>query len=455
MLKLSQFASIVSLLSLGLIAPAHAQQVFPAITNQQGFSVNCLNSSNGTCTQYSQLISKATGHTFIPVGYNLNFGYYDRFTPQLDDIISHYYLNHELPNTGANTVRIWSGQWDNNPTQFIGNTAPIPGANSQTAGYAKLIKESLAAGLIPIVAPAETTNSLYDPFDPTGAGFAPITSSTGTWSVPSAPLPVLNYPSNGLIGLAKSVSTWIQPANVALFNANPDAIVNITNEWGQAPSTVNPYDPIYNDPVEQYWKQSYEYAINAMRQAGITSTLMIDANLATGIIQDGVEIENADPLHNVVFSAHAYSTYNDNADCNNTGLTGCSSSPANAYQYDLQNVISALAQAGVPVDFGEYSNNQFQPDYNYQNLVTLANQNGIGYQYWLYGNAPGDQAYLNSVMQSLALNPNYQVQPNELSAPPVSQPRTKVPFEFSPIQGLVLGLPSFLGLRYLKKKNKK
>jgi hypothetical protein len=415
MLKLSQFASIVSLLSLGLIAPAHAQQVFPAITNQQGFSVNCLNSSNGTCTQYSQLISNATGHTFIPVGYNLNFGYYDQQPDAQGLPVSYKYLTFDLPTTGANAVRLWSGQWAGNPTQAVGNVFPVAGDNSQTAGYAELIKQSLAGGLIPIVAPAETTNSLYDPFDPTGASYAPITTSTGTWSVPSAPSPALNYPSNGTTGLASSISTWIQPTNVALLNVNPDAIVNITNEWGQAFSTVNPYDPVYNNPVEQYWKQSYEYAINAMRQAGINSTLMIDANFATGIIQDGVAIENADPLHNVVFSAHAYSTYNDNADCNNTGLTGCNSSAANAYQYDLQSEIDALAQAGVPVDFGEFAGSNSQTQYNYQNLVTLANQNGLGWQNWLYGTSGVEQSYLNPIMQSLALNPNYQVQP--LSAP--------------------------------------
>ncbi len=488
MSKISQFIPVAALLSFGLISPVYGQQVFAPIVNQQGFSVNCLSvGAGGACTKYSQLISNATGRTFIPVGYNDNFGYYTQTAPDGLPAAYHYLTDgypagiSPMQYSGANTVRLWTGQWAGNPTQAVGTAFPAVGYDSQTAGYAQLIKVSLQDGLVPILAIAQTNSSEYWPSDPSDLTFPVIRSSTGAWSVPRATLNVVNGNKSGTIGLSQSVSQWITPQMLALLKANPNVIVNISNEWGQPMSTVNPLDTKYNTPIEQYWANCYKYAINVLRAAGMTNALMVDAtgggSYADGIIQDGVSIENSDPLHKVIFSAHAYSIYSDSKDCGISGFTNCSTVTPNPYQYDLATELNALANAGVPVDIGEFSNGYFNGNnYNYKNLVTLADQYGIGWQYWLYGN-PGDpfyeQPYLNGVMYTLDANPNYRIQPNALissvSTPSVpmfagastaypsgdSVSSTNVPFEFSPIQGFILGLPCFLGLRYLKKKNKR
>ncbi len=460
MSKFLKFAATASV-SICLSSSAYASQIFDPIKNQQGFSVNCVNTGvSGACTKYSQLISNATGNTFVPVGYNVNFGYYDK--NGADGLpASYHYLTDGYPNgsrpiqsTGANTVRLWTGQWAGNPTQSVGNAFPTPGYDSQTAGYARLIQASLQGGVVPILSIAETNSSMYNPSDPTGLSYPTITSSTGTWSVPNATPVVINGNYGGTIGLSTSVGKWITPQMLNLLNNNPDLIVNITNEWGQPMSTVNPNDVVYNKPAETYWANSYKYAINVLRAAGINNLFNIDATgggtYADGIIQDGVSIENSDPLRKVVFSAHAYGIYNDSKDCNLPGFTKCSTITPNEYQYDLATELNALADAGVPVTIGEFGNSYFNGNnFNYQNLVTQANQNKLGWGYWLYSN-PGDaiyeQPYLDGVLRKLSANPNYQLQP-------VSG--ANVPFEFSPIQGFILGLPSFLGLRYLKKKNKR
>lgn len=80
-------------------------------------------------------------------------------------------------------------------------------------------------------------------------------------------------------------------------------LLNIANEWGNH-STKAPY-----------WESSYARCVEIMRQAGYTTTLVIDApgwgqNLEP-IISNGQNLIDYDPLHNILFSIHMYGSWNN------------------------------------------------------------------------------------------------------------------------------------------------
>ena len=155
----------------------------------------------------------------------------------------------EIAKTNANSVRIvWKRVYNN-------------GTPSQPAQLDALISNCIKAKMIPIV-------EMHD--------------ATCDWSELNN---VVNY--------------WISPDIISIVKKYQHAmIVNIANEAG-------------NDAVtaEQY-KIGYENAITALRNAGIKTTLMIDAPdcgknlefivpLASGLILH-------DPYHNLLFSVHPY-----------------------------------------------------------------------------------------------------------------------------------------------------
>lgn len=82
-------------------------------------------------------------------------------------------------------------------------------------------------------------------------------------------------------------------------------IINIANEWG-GPS-VTALD----------WRNAYLPAILNLRNGGYKVPIMIDApgygQNETAILQYGQNLLEADPEKNIVFSAHAYSNWNNNS----------------------------------------------------------------------------------------------------------------------------------------------
>jgi hypothetical protein len=437
-------------------AALSASQTFPAITNQLGFHV-----------EGNKLISNASGQQFVPAGYNLPVGYYlnpASTNGQVTNIIplttgqtSLDPNNVPLGQTGANTVRLWA--LDHFPG---GGATP-----NQIVGLPTLVQLSLQQGLVPMLTEGLTTGK--NSFDPSNSGNYPVINNISPPPFPSC-LPIwdgscqsVSTAINGYTpdnptdwGLWQAIQSWTSPANVAMFQANPDLILNPANEWGLLANGFSNNNP--NPDIAKYWSDSYIYAINYLRSKGIDNTLVIDApssgSYYPAIVNFGKTIENADPKHNTVFSVHAYNGFND---CTTPNC-------APGWQVNLQDTVNQLAALDVPVIFGEvsvpnkYTTPPVETTYNYQNLVKSANANKMGWLFWMW-DTPSDNPYPdyspamydlsgNSTygLKTLATNQIYQLNPQAGQA---------VPFEFSPEQGFFLGLPTFLGLRYLKRKRNK
>lgn len=109
-------------------------------------------------------------------------------------------------------------------------------------------------------------------------------------------------------------------------------LVNFANEWGN------------HDVTSEYWRDSYEKAIDLLRKAGIKTTLVIDApgwgqNLQP-ILDFGKEVLEYDSEKNILFSVHMYGFWND----------------TNKIEQELQKVYDL----SLPLIVGEFG-------YNYKN----------------------------------------------------------------------------------------
>ncbi|MEI6379516.1 MAG: cellulase family glycosylhydrolase [Cyanobacteriota bacterium ELA615] len=450
-----RIASVVALaIGTSPKAALSAPQIFDPITNQQGFTV-----------QGNKLISNASVQQFVPVGYNLALGYY--LTPYaVNGQLTNFYplttgltqldpRNVPLGQTGSNTVRLWMLETFVPP----GGTPP-----NKDYGFSNIIQDTLNQGLVPI--PVEGNTTGHSDFDPSKSGNYPVVNG---YSAPTFPtcyydytntcqpissIPGYNPDKSTDWGLWQAIQSWSSTGpfagngNKQVLQANPDIILNIANEWGLPPVSLSANNS--NLVGEEYWSDSYIYSINYLRSQGITNTIMVDAQWGQyyqSIVDFGKAIENADPLHNTIFDVHAYDGYND-----------CTPQPSckPGWQASLQDAITALSNSGVPVTaWGEFSNKTYQTSYNYSTLVQLTNAKNMGWLYWVW-DTPGDSPYndLAPAMYDLVDNPTYGLK--TLATNPIYQldPQA-VPFEFSPEQGLFLGLPTFLGLRYLKRKRNK
>ena len=137
-------------------------------------------------------------------------------------------------------------------------------------------------------------------------------------------------------------------------------MINIANEWSDANKTT------------LQWRDDYKQPITTIRNAGLTTTLVIDnpnyGGNANGGLVYGWDLINHDPRHNLLFSVHAYSSFNN----------------AN----DIYNVINSYKNNNLGLLFGEFG-------YNYNNgnnnlgskvdaalLMQWSQQFGIGYVAW-------------------------------------------------------------------------
>jgi len=153
---------------------------------------------------------------------------------------------------------------------------------------------------------------------------------------------------------------------------NGSIIINIANE----PENGS------GDPA--LLKNAYSAAINKMRNQKYTCPLMLDsynwAKDANFVINFGNLLMQQDPLHNLIFSIHAYwpthGAYGDYSDAKITAdMTGLKNT-------DLPIVVGELAMADVQDQ--NYA-------INYTLIMKLCQQNGFGYLAWWWGfyNNPG------------------------------------------------------------------
>ncbi|HEY8463295.1 MAG TPA: cellulase family glycosylhydrolase [Bacillota bacterium] len=173
--------------------------------------------------------------------------------------------------------------------------------------------------------------------------------------------------SSKVTDLEQMVNYWIGCKSVL----TSDIWINIANKWNPDSGTA--------------WCNAYKSAITAMRNAGITNPLVIDApdwGQDTGCIKTyGRELLAHDPQQNIIFSIHMYSGWNS--------------------QHKIRSELTALKKLGLPLLIGEFGynanngNNSLNCKVDAADLIATCNELGIGYLAWSWcGNNP-DLAWLD------------------------------------------------------------
>jgi mannan endo-1,4-beta-mannosidase len=162
---------------------------------------------------------------------------------------------------------------------------------------------------------------------------------------------------------------WTQPSVMALVDAyHEDVIINVANEVLSVGYT--------DDPVaaQAAFVSTYTTIIANLRNAGITVPLLIDGpdcGTNLDVLADvGATLEAADPLGNLIFSAHGY-WY---AFANNDPV-------------QMQAKVDHALDMGIPFIFGELANQQddavlCQYDLDYTSLLDICTAAHIGWLAW-------------------------------------------------------------------------
>lgn len=172
--------------------------------------------------------------------------------------------------------------------------------------------------------------------------------------------------ASGTVG--KATRYWTSPEVMAVLKKYEGKIVlNIANEVGSPDDDLN--------TQTQALINAYRPAILAIRKAGLRSPLMIDAPFCG---QDGLLLARAanslllaDPLHNIIFSVHAYWSERN-------------------YIPRINRLVSAFGKKAFV--FGEFSSaldcSMNATASNYQNILSMSNTHKIGYLAWNWGGIP-------------------------------------------------------------------
>lgn len=268
--------------------------------------------NNPTITVKGKHIIAPCGDTIIPKG--VNYAVYGWGWNASENLFP------EIAKSGANTVRI---VW------YANNNAPI---YSNLALLDSALSRCIQNKMIPIL-------ELHDQ-----------TCSNNTAAI-------------------ITTCNWFTQANVKaiLLKHKKWLMINPVNEAG--------YVKWYNND-ENRFKTMYETIINNLRNAGLDMPLVLDASDCGQHISlwknIGASLQNTDPKHNLIFSAHTYwSAYAPTASA-------------------ITTLLNDAATWNIPILLGEISNRQ---DDNAGNctlnldIVTTmqaAHTNGIGYLAWIW-----------------------------------------------------------------------
>jgi mannan endo-1,4-beta-mannosidase len=181
-------------------------------------------------------------------------------------------------------------------------------------------------------------------------------------------------------------------------------VINIANEWGPNWFTNQGID---SKADVTNFINTYKTTISALRAKGINVPLMIDAdqygsnegifiNKSYGQpVSNGQYLINTDPKHNLLFAVHTYEwkyDYNSNT----------------AESIDPAPRLNNIANSKLPFVIGEMGN--LMPDgqsfSGYADLLTKANNNGIGYFAWNWYN-DGTDTTLSPYRMNITLNGQY------------------------------------------------
>ncbi|HEX8406751.1 MAG TPA: cellulase family glycosylhydrolase [Duganella sp.] len=180
--------------------------------------------------------------------------------------------------------------------------------------------------------------------------------------------------SNSTAILQDMANYWVRGDVAAVLKKHERTMmINIANEWGDNSMT----------PVQ--WRDAYMQPITTIRNAGFTTTIVIDSPKWGGDFSAGLahgwDLLNHDPRHNLLFSVHAYSTLNNSNDIYNM-----------MNNYKSNNLALLIGEFGYNYKDG---NNNLGSKVNAPLLMQYAQQFGVGYVAWSTQGNDGDNAWLD------------------------------------------------------------
>jgi mannan endo-1,4-beta-mannosidase len=174
----------------------------------------------------------------------------------------------------------------------------------------------------------------------------------------------------GSVHINNAVQYWLSADVRAAINGQEDfAIINIANE------------PFGNNTTANYVADTIA-AIQALRSAGITHTLMIDAanwgqDWSNTMRTNAMQIWNADPQRNLVFSVHMYEVYNQAS--------------------VITQYMQAFDDMGLPLVIGEFGLMHNGQDVDEATIMAQAQQRANGYIAWSWSGNGGCCTFLDMV----------------------------------------------------------
>ncbi|WP_282039261.1 cellulase family glycosylhydrolase [Saccharicrinis aurantiacus] len=152
-------------------------------------------------------------------------------------------------------------------------------------------------------------------------------------------------------------------------------LINIANEWG---------NHLLDD---QYWYSSYKSSVSLLREAGYSTTIVIDGSGwgqdISPILSYGNALIDGDKNHNILFSIHMYGSWNS--------------------EESIDRQLNKAKKLRLPIIIGEFG-------YNFQNginnlackvnhlkILETCNRLGYGYIAWSWTGNNEDNAWLNLV----------------------------------------------------------
>jgi mannan endo-1,4-beta-mannosidase len=175
---------------------------------------------------------------------------------------------------------------------------------------------------------------------------------------------------SGAVHITNAVQYWTSADVRAAIDGQEDfVIINIANE------------PFGNNTTANYVTDTVA-AIQALRNAGLTHTLMVDAanwgqDWSNTMRNNAQQIWNADPLRNLVFSVHMYEVYNQ-------------ASVITSY-------MQAFDDLGLPLVIGEFGLQHNGQDVDEATIMAQAQQRGNGYIAWSWSGNGGCCTFLDMV----------------------------------------------------------
>ena len=158
---------------------------------------------------------------------------------------------------------------------------------------------------------------------------------------------------------------------------NDYVIVNIANEPGCSRN-----DSTFTDEV---WRDVYKECIDIMRNAGITTTIVIDSRRYGQdylcVAKYGQDLIDYDPLHNLMFGIHMYVEWND--------------------KNKIIEKLDYLKSQNLPIIIAEFGynyndgNNNLHCKVDAQTILDECEKHGFGYMAWSWAGNNRENAWLD------------------------------------------------------------